>query len=104
MTAIDFTELHDDLRAVAADVLARDRVDWATLVEAGWVGLEVTDALGGAGATFAETALICTELGRAAAPPPTWVVRYWRSGCSTGCQTARCATDCWPTSPPAAPG
>lgn len=67
MTATDFTELHDDLRAVAADVLARDRVDWATLVEAGWVGLEVPDALGGAGATFAETALICTELGRTAA-------------------------------------
>lgn len=69
MTTIDFAELHDDLRAVAADVLAGGRaVDWATLVDAGWVGLEVPDALGGAGATFAETAVICQELGRAAAP------------------------------------
>lgn len=68
MTTTDFTELHDDLRAVAADVLARGRiVDWATLVDAGWAGLEVPDALGGAGATFAEVAVICEELGRAAA-------------------------------------
>lgn len=67
----DFTELHDDLRAVAADVLARGRaVEWATLVDAGWVGLEVPDALGGSGATFAEVAVICEELGRAAAATP----------------------------------
>jgi alkylation response protein AidB-like acyl-CoA dehydrogenase len=67
----DFTELHDDLRAVAADVLARGRiVDWQSLVDAGWVGLEAPDALGGAGASFAETAVICQELGRAAAATP----------------------------------
>ncbi|MEB3031926.1 acyl-CoA dehydrogenase family protein [[Mycobacterium] nativiensis] len=66
--AADFTDLHDDLRAVAADVLARgSAVDWATLVDAGWVGLEVPDGLGGSGATFAEVAVICEELGRAAA-------------------------------------
>lgn len=64
----DFAELHDELRAVAADVLARGRdTEWATLVDAGWVGLEVADALGGAGATFAEVAVLCEELGRAAA-------------------------------------
>lgn len=64
----DFAELHDDLRAVAADVLSRGHiVDWSTLADAGWVGLEVPDALGGAGVTFAETAVICRELGRAAA-------------------------------------
>lgn len=62
----DFAELHDELRAVAAGVLARD-TEWATLVDAGWVGLEVADALGGAGATFAEVAVLCEELGRAAA-------------------------------------
>ncbi|OBK85662.1 acyl-CoA dehydrogenase family protein [Mycolicibacter sinensis] len=68
MTTTDFTELHDELRAVAADVLARERdTEWATLVDAGWVGLEVADALGGAGATFAEVAVLCEELGRAAA-------------------------------------
>lgn len=67
----DFTELHDDLRAVAADVLGRSRtVDWPTVVDAGWVGLEAPDALGGAGASFAETAVICQELGRAAAATP----------------------------------
>ncbi|OBK86441.1 acyl-CoA dehydrogenase [Mycolicibacter heraklionensis] len=62
----EFAELHDDLRAVAADVLSR-KADWATLVAAGWVGLEVPEKLGGSGATFAEVAVICEELGRAAA-------------------------------------
>lgn len=71
MTPTDFAELHDDLRALAADVLGRDRVvDWPTVIEAGWVGLEVPEALGGAGAGFAEVAVICQELGRAAAPIP----------------------------------
>lgn len=68
---IDFAELHDDLRAVAADVLTRGRAaEWATIVDAGWVGLEVPEALGGSGATFAEVAVICEELGRAAATTP----------------------------------
>lgn len=71
MTPTDFAELHDDLRALAADVLGRDRVvDWPTVIEAGWVGLEVPEALGGAGAGFAEVAVICQEMGRAAAPIP----------------------------------
>ncbi|OBI83304.1 acyl-CoA dehydrogenase family protein [Mycobacterium sp. E740] len=63
----DFTEFHDELRSVAGDLLAKDRsVDWSKLVDAGWVGLEVPEQLGGAGATFAEAAVICEELGRAA--------------------------------------
>ncbi|WP_165607681.1 acyl-CoA dehydrogenase family protein, partial [Mycolicibacter heraklionensis] len=66
MTTTDFAELHADLRAVAADVLARD-AGWETLVAAGWVGLEVPEKLGGSGASFAEVAVICQELGRAAA-------------------------------------
>ncbi|WP_046317027.1 acyl-CoA dehydrogenase family protein [Mycobacterium sp. UM_Kg1] len=67
----DFAELHDELRAVAADLLARDRVvDWTTMAGAGWLGLEVAEALGGAGASFAEVAVICQELGRAAAQTP----------------------------------
>ncbi|HET9877231.1 MAG TPA: acyl-CoA dehydrogenase family protein [Mycobacterium sp.] len=62
----EFAEFHHELRSVAADVLARDRtVDWATLVDAGWVGLEVPDEFGGSAATFAEVAVICEELGRA---------------------------------------
>ncbi|OBF47620.1 acyl-CoA dehydrogenase family protein [Mycolicibacterium monacense] len=62
-----FEEFHDELRSVAADVLDKGReVDWPVLVDAGWVGLEVPEHLGGAGATFAETAVICREMGRAA--------------------------------------
>jgi alkylation response protein AidB-like acyl-CoA dehydrogenase len=64
----DFAEFHDELRSVAGDLLAKGRdVEWPSLVEAGWVGLEVPEEFGGAGATFAEVAVICEELGRAAA-------------------------------------
>jgi len=65
--AHEFEEFHEELRSVAGDLLAKDRnVDWPTLVEAGWVGLEVPEQFGGAGATFAEVAVICEEMGRAA--------------------------------------
>ncbi|OBB39822.1 acyl-CoA dehydrogenase family protein [Mycobacterium sp. 852002-51961_SCH5331710] len=63
----DFTEFHDELRSVAGDLLAKDRsVEWSTLVDAGWVGLEVPEQFGGAGASFAEAAVVCEEIGRAA--------------------------------------
>lgn len=66
----DFTEIHGELRSVAADLLAKGAaggtVPWPLMAQAGWTGLEVPDGLGGAGATFAETAIVCTELGRAA--------------------------------------
>ena len=62
-----FSEFHADLRSVAGDLLAKDRaVDWPVLVDAGCVGLEVPEQFGGAGATFAETAVVCEEMGRAA--------------------------------------
>jgi alkylation response protein AidB-like acyl-CoA dehydrogenase len=65
--AHEFAEFHDELRSVAGDLLAKDRVvDWSSLVDAGWVGLEVPEQLGGAGATFAEAAVVCEEMGRAA--------------------------------------
>jgi alkylation response protein AidB-like acyl-CoA dehydrogenase len=65
--AHEFAEVHDELRSVAGDLLAKDRaVDWSSLVDAGWVGLEVPEEFGGAGATFAEVAVICEEMGRAA--------------------------------------
>ena len=66
--ATEFAEFHAELRSVAGDLLAKDRtVDWTVLAEAGWTGLEVAEGLGGAGATFAETAaIICEEMGRAA--------------------------------------
>lgn len=62
-----FDEFHDELRSVAGDLLAKDRaVDWSLLTRAGWVGLEVPDELGGAGATFREVAVVCEQMGRAA--------------------------------------
>src|SRR6476661_5305811 len=65
--AAEFEEFHAELRSVAGDLLAKDRaVEWQALVDAGWVGLEVPDEFGGAGATFAEVAVICEEMGRAA--------------------------------------
>lgn len=63
----DFAAIHDELRSVAAGLLAKDTIDWPLLVSAGWVGLDAPDDVGGAGATFAEVAVICEELGRAAA-------------------------------------
>jgi alkylation response protein AidB-like acyl-CoA dehydrogenase len=63
----EFEEFHDELRSVAGDLLAKDRaVEWPVLAEAGWIGLEVSDDFGGAGATFAEVAVICEAMGRAA--------------------------------------
>ena len=63
----EFDEFHAELRSVAGDLLAKDPVvEWPVLADAGWVGLEVPEELGGAGTTFAEVAVICEELGRAA--------------------------------------
>jgi alkylation response protein AidB-like acyl-CoA dehydrogenase len=64
----DFAAVHDELRAVARKLLAKPaQVDRRLLAEAGWLGLEVPEALGGAGATFAEVAVVLGEMGRAAA-------------------------------------
>lgn len=67
-----FEEAHDELRAVARDLLgkASGAADWAAQAEAGWLGLEVPEELGGAGATFAEVAIVLEERGRAVAPGP----------------------------------
>jgi len=74
MTAGGFDQIHDELRAVARDILGKAgtpaRPGWRLLAEAGWLGLEVPGTLDGAEATFAETAVILTELGRAAACGP----------------------------------
>jgi len=61
-----FAEFHGELRSLAGDVLAKDS-SWPALVDAGWTGLEVPESLGGAGASFTETAVVCEEIGRAAA-------------------------------------
>jgi alkylation response protein AidB-like acyl-CoA dehydrogenase len=70
----DFAELHDELRSVARDLLGKVAppapVDWGVLAASGWLGLEVPESLDGAGATFAEVAVILTEMGRAATCSP----------------------------------
>ena len=64
---MSFSELHDELRSVARELLAKG-ADWGRAADAGWLGLEVPEALDGSGATFAETTVVLEELGRAAAP------------------------------------
>lgn len=64
-------EARDELRAVARELLAKGRASdgvprWQSAA-AGWLGLEVPEELDGAGVTFAETAVVLEELGRAAA-------------------------------------
>jgi alkylation response protein AidB-like acyl-CoA dehydrogenase len=67
-------EIRDELRAVARDLLGQvprgSEADWRLLAGAGWLGLEVPAALDGEDATFAETAVVLAELGRAAASSP----------------------------------
>jgi alkylation response protein AidB-like acyl-CoA dehydrogenase len=62
-----YQDLHDELRSVARDLLAKDNVDWPLLITAGWVGLEAPEHCGGAGASFAEVAVVLDQIGRAAA-------------------------------------
>lgn len=72
--ASEFAELHEQVRAAARQVLATVSppadVPWAVAASSGWLGLEVTEQLGGAGASFAEVCLICEELGRARVAGP----------------------------------
>ena len=65
----EFAEIHDELRGVARNLLGKSGsdVDWHQMTDAGWLGLEIEDALGGAGASFVETAIVLEELGRSAA-------------------------------------
>jgi len=71
---LDLTEFHDELRTVARNVLAaadRDSApSWTRVSTSGWLGLEVDEEFDGAGAGFAETAVVLREYGRAAARGP----------------------------------
>ncbi|PYE11935.1 alkylation response protein AidB-like acyl-CoA dehydrogenase [Williamsia limnetica] len=73
-TGVEFADLHNELTAVARELLAAaprdENVDWALITRSGWTGLEVPETLGGAGATFAEVAVILREIGRAVARGP----------------------------------
>jgi alkylation response protein AidB-like acyl-CoA dehydrogenase len=72
----DASELHDELRAVARNMLGKLRdqgspdaaAAWRQLAGAGWLGLDVPEAHGGAGATLAEVAVVLEEMGRAPVP------------------------------------
>ncbi|MET0728303.1 MAG: acyl-CoA dehydrogenase family protein [Acidimicrobiales bacterium] len=69
----DLSEHHDELRRIARGLLGASSnrpLDWAQVAEVGWLGLEVPEALNGAGATFAETAVVLEEMGRAATTSP----------------------------------
>lgn len=69
-----FADFHEELRAVARDQLsapgAGTAVAWPAVVSSGWTGLEVPEGLDGAGATFAEVAIVLEEMGRAASAGP----------------------------------
>ncbi|CAM2740869.1 acyl-CoA dehydrogenase family protein [Skermania piniformis] len=69
----EFAELHAELRAVARDVLGKagpEPVSWDSIARAGWIGLEASEEFDGAGAGFAEAAVLFEEIGRAAARTP----------------------------------
>ncbi|MGU3501185.1 acyl-CoA dehydrogenase family protein [Mycobacterium sp. C31M] len=68
--AREFADLHPELRSVARDLLATGEPDWALVTQAGWPGLEIPESLGGSGVSFAETAVVTEEIGRAAAYSP----------------------------------
>jgi len=63
-------ELHGQFQAVARDLLKTVAPDWSVLAGSGATGLEVPAELAGAGATFAETAVVLREMGRAATRSP----------------------------------
>ncbi|HEY9312521.1 acyl-CoA dehydrogenase family protein [Williamsia sp.] len=74
MSTDNLSELHGELRAVARDLLAKADVgvpiDWQLVAGSGWLGLEADDEFDGAGATFAETAVVLREAGQALASGP----------------------------------
>ncbi|MEU8896061.1 acyl-CoA dehydrogenase family protein [Nocardia sp. NPDC048505] len=69
--AAEFAALHPELRDTARAVLSRAApetpVARGLLARQGWLGVEVPEELGGAGATFAEAAVVAREWGRAVA-------------------------------------
>jgi alkylation response protein AidB-like acyl-CoA dehydrogenase len=87
MSDLLYSEVEEDLRssvralltdrATPAAVLARGETDdpvdaklWRSLADLGATGLPVPERLGGAGASWRETAVVLEELGRAVAPVP----------------------------------
>ncbi|WP_021597972.1 acyl-CoA dehydrogenase family protein [Actinomadura welshii] len=88
MSDLLYGEIENDLRASVRDVLG-DKAPWTSVLagtekdepydadlwravagQLGCAGLPVPEGLGGAGATWRETAVVMEELGRSAAPVP----------------------------------
>ncbi|WP_280479448.1 acyl-CoA dehydrogenase family protein [Nocardia asiatica] len=67
----EFADFHDELRTVARELLGTaatgSAVDWSLITHSGWLGLEAPVEFDGAGATFAEVAVVLEEAGRAVA-------------------------------------
>lgn len=68
--AMERTADGDLVRRLADDVDGVDDRLWRALVELGWTGLLVPEALGGAGAGLAEMSIVLTEMGRVPLPGP----------------------------------
>src|SRR5687767_2448133 len=47
-----------------------DPVLWEKFAELGWLGIDLPERYGGAGASFADLAVVLTELGRMVTPSP----------------------------------
>src|SRR6476659_8064023 len=60
----------DRVRATVSEAPGFDRALWDQMVGLGWTSIHVPPELGGAGAGYAELALVLHELGRAIVPSP----------------------------------
>ena len=58
------------VRKIAADAAGHDPALWKVFAEAGWLGILVPEAHGGAGLGMLDAAVVLHELGRAVAPGP----------------------------------
>jgi acyl-CoA dehydrogenase len=65
---------HERVHGVLATDLAVDRDLWATMAEAGLVGISMPESVGGGACGFLETCIVLEEVGRAAAPVPALAV------------------------------
>src|SRR5512134_2313069 len=58
------------VRKIAGEAPGHDAELWRTFAEAGWLGILVPEAQGGAGLGLLDAAVLLHELGRAVAPGP----------------------------------
>jgi len=60
----------DRVREIMESEAGYDRPLWKGMAEQGWQAMHIPEVYGGAGFTFAETAILLQEMGRALAPVP----------------------------------